>query len=99
MNSEQMLNSSPPRYPSATDPALRAAEEHRARCWLRLVEHAKTGRCTCSLGVGGSVHILAGCATGRMLWEEYVRAADEVRELTPKLEAGDFDGRDPEPVL
>jgi len=100
---------------------LRVAEEHARACWQRLVEHAQGGRCTCHLGVGGSVHVLAGCVTGRMLHEEYWRAAELVRELSPnytegprhgaygrnsasesgdrdshQLEAGDFDGRDPE---
>lgn len=87
---------------------LRVAEEHARACWQRLVEHAQGGRCTCHLGVGGSVHVLAGCVTGRMLHDEYWTAAELVREMSPgleigdprhDLEVGDFDGRDPEPML
>ena len=84
----------PPEEPMSVG-RLRVAEEHAHTCWQRLIEHAQGGRCTCHLGIGGSVHVLAGCVTGRMLYEEYWRAADLVRELSPKLEAGDFDGLDP----
>ncbi len=80
---------------------LRVAEEHARKCWQQLVEHAQGGRCTCHLGAHGSVHVLNACYTGRMLQGEYFTAAERVRELSPppqsKLEAGDFDGRDPSP--
>lgn len=96
MNPEQTLNVPPPAEPVSVG-RLRVAEEHARSCWLRLVVHAQGGRCTCHLETGGSVHVIAGCVTGRMLYEEYWRAADLVRELSPKLEAGDFEPRDPEP--
>lgn len=113
MNAEQTLNAAPPAESTSVG-RLRVAEEHARDNWRRLVEHAQGGRCTCHLGIGGSVHVLAACYTGRMLYEEYWIAAERVRELSPcrdllsgpaldreiasRLEAGDFDGRDPEPI-
>lgn len=67
---------------------LRVAEEHAHTCWQRLVEHAQGGRCTCHLGIGGSVHVLAGCYTGRVLHDEYWIAAERVRELSPGYTQG-----------
>lgn len=67
------------------------ADTHANACWLRLVAHAQSGRCTCHLGVGGSVHVLDGCSVGRMLKDEYERAKEAVKaRAQSRLEPGDF---------
>lgn len=67
------------------------ADTHSNTCWLRLVAHAQAGRCSCHLSFGGAVHVLNGCATGRMLNDEYQRAKEAVKaRARAKLEAGDF---------
>lgn len=88
---EQSLNKSPGE--TAQSPA-----EHAMSCWLVLVRHCEAGRCTCHIGAGGSVHVLNGCVTGRMLFDEYKIASrrndpnpdvvsDRVRELNGNLSA------------
>lgn len=78
------------------EPTLNA-DTHARACWLRLVEHAQSGRCTCHLGYGGlvvhvSVNVLNGCSVGRMLKDEYERAKEAVKaRARAKLEEGDFD--------
>lgn len=68
------------------------ADTHANSCWLRLVAHAQSGRCTCHLGFGGSVNVLGGCSVGRMLKDEYERAKEAVKaRARAKLEEGDFD--------
>ena len=89
-----------PTAESSSTGRLRVAEEHARACWSRLVEHAQQGRCTCHLGVGGSVRVLDGCVTGRMLHDEYWIAADRVRDLSPsQLVQGDMESTlDPQGV-
>lgn len=68
------------------------ANTHSNTCWLRLVAHAQSGRCTCHLGVGGSVNVLDGCSVGRMLKDEYEIAKAEVKaRAQSRLEPGDFE--------
>lgn len=68
------------------------ADTHARTCWLRLVEHAQSGRCTCHLGYGGSVNVLDGCSVGRMLRDEYEHAKEAVKaRARAKLEEGDFE--------
>ncbi len=77
-----------------TEPKLNV-DTHANACWLRLVVHAQSGRCTCHLGVAGSVHVLDGCSVGRMLRDEYTIAkAEEKARAESKLEAGDFEAPD-----
>ena len=65
--------------------------EHAESCWAALARHCEGGRCTCHLGIGGSVHVLNGCAVGRMLENEYAIASERVRNRRgPSLEAGDM---------
>lgn len=76
------------------EPTLNA-DTHARACWLRLVEHAQSGRCTCHLGHGGSVNVLDGCSVGRMLRDEYEIAKAEVKaRAQSRLEPGDFDAGD-----
>ena len=87
MTTEPKLNKSTGR--------LAVAEAHALACWNVLVKHCEAGRCNCHLGIGGSVHILNGCAVGRMLNEEYEIASHRVRNFfgnQPELplEAGDM---------
>ena len=70
MKSEQSLNE------TAQSPA-----EHARSCWRQLTTHCHANRCNCHLGIYGSVHIIAGCETGRMLAEEYEIATQRVRDL------------------
>lgn len=77
--------------PITKDQELPAAHTHARVCWDRLVEHCRIGRCTCSLKDGWEIDVLNACYTGRTLVQEYFAAAERVRELSPKLEAGDFD--------
>lgn len=69
------------------------ADTHANTCWLRLVAHAQSGRCTCHLGFGGSVNVLDGCSVGRMLKDEYERATAAVRAKAAQstLEPGDYE--------
>ena len=70
--------------------------EHSESCWAALVRHCEGGRCTCHIGIGGSVHVLNGCSVGRHMYEEYQIATQRVRDLARKagqlelLEAGDM---------
>lgn len=71
---------------------LAVAKAHAVACWNLVAQHCQQGRCTCHLDVGGSVHIIQGCVTGRMLNDEYAIAAERVRDLSAsKLEAGDME--------
>lgn len=73
------------------EPTLNA-DTHANACWLRLVVHAQSGRCTCHLSVGGSVNVVEGCAVGRMLRDEYTIAKAEVKARAQStLEPGDFE--------
>lgn len=75
---------------------LAVAEAHVRTCWFRIAEHCQSGRCNCHLGPYGSVHVINGCAAGRMLFDEYRHALDVVRDLLQvsfplELEAGDME--------
>ena len=90
MQSEQTLNGT-----------AQSPKAHATSCWLVLIKHCQDGRCNCHLDLYGSVHILKGCAVGRMLHDEYLLALISVkraRELACQkkalagqpLEAGDM---------
>jgi hypothetical protein len=89
MTTEPKLNESP----LTTTGRLRVAQERARACWNVLVKHCEAGRCTCNLGVCGSVNILNACVVGRMLSDEYIIAKARVQELAQinlPLEAGDM---------
>lgn len=77
MNSEQALNEN-------LGETAQSPEEHAQSCWDVLVRHCQAGRCTCHIGIGGSVHVLSGCVVGLMLFDEYMiasRRSDHVPNL------------------